>query len=144
MLYVCNVDEEGLVEGSAQVEAVRGRAAEEGAGVVVISGQVESELAELDDEEKAEFLADLGLEEPGLARLARGTYTLLGLRTYFTAGPKEPPRPRASSTPTSSGASSARRSTPSPTWRSWAARPPSTPPESYGSRARATWSPMAT
>ena len=89
VLYVCNVDEEGLVEGNDQVEAVRARAAEEGAGVVVISGQVESELAELDDEEKVEFLADLGLEEPGFARLARDTYTLLGLRTYFTAGPKE-------------------------------------------------------
>jgi len=90
VLYVCNVDEAGLLEENAQVAAVRARAEKEGAGVVVICGQVEAEIAELEEEEdRASFLADLGLEEPGIARLARETYSLLGMRTYFTAGPKE-------------------------------------------------------
>ena len=64
-------------------------AAEQGAGVVVICAKVEAELSELEADERAEFLAELGLEEPGLAVLARETYRLLGLQTYFTAGPKE-------------------------------------------------------
>ena len=89
VLYVCNVDEDGLEGDNAMVSLVRARAESEGAGVVVICGQVEAEIAELDAEEAAAFLEDMGLEEPGLHRLARATYTLLGLRTYFTAGPKE-------------------------------------------------------
>ena len=89
VLYVCNVDEGGLEEDNAMVASVRARAESEGAGVVVICGQVEAEIAELDAEEAAAFLEDMGLEEPGLHRLARATYALLGLRTYFTAGPKE-------------------------------------------------------
>merc|ERR1719235_1682346 len=68
VLYVCNVDEAGLLEENAQVAAVRARAEKEGAGVVVICGQLEEE------EDRASFLADLGLEEPGIARLARETY----------------------------------------------------------------------
>ncbi|MCB9683442.1 MAG: redox-regulated ATPase YchF [Alphaproteobacteria bacterium] len=88
VLYVCNVDEAGL-HGNALVDRVRARATEEKAGVVLISAKVESEIAELDEEDRAGFLADLGLEEPGLATLARETYRLLGLQTYFTAGPKE-------------------------------------------------------
>ncbi|MCA9488338.1 MAG: redox-regulated ATPase YchF, partial [Myxococcales bacterium] len=88
VLYVCNVDEAGL-HGNALVDRVRARAEEERAGVVLISAKVESEIAELDEEDRAGFLADLGLEEPGLATLARETYRLLGLQTYFTAGPKE-------------------------------------------------------
>ena len=89
VLYVCNVDEDGLLEENEQVAAVRAQAAAEGAGVVVICGQVEAEISELDDDDKAAFLEDLGLAESGLARLARETYSLLGMRTYFTAGPKE-------------------------------------------------------
>ena len=88
MLYVCNVDEEGL-HGNAMVDLVRGFAETSGAGVVIISAQVEAEIAELDDDDKADFLADLGLEETGLGVLARATYNLLGLQTYFTAGEKE-------------------------------------------------------
>jgi hypothetical protein len=89
VLYVCNVDEGGLDGTNAFVAAVRARAEAENAGVVVICGQVEAEISELDDEDKSAFLSDLGLEEPGLNRLARETYGLLGLHTYFTAGPKE-------------------------------------------------------
>ena len=89
VLYVCNVDEGGLGDDNAHVAAVRAYAEQHGAGVVVISAQVEAEISELDEEERAEFLADLGLDEPGLAKLARETYALLGLETYFTAGPKE-------------------------------------------------------
>jgi GTP-binding protein YchF len=89
VLYVCNVDEEGIEGDNAFVAAVRARAESENAAVVVICGQVEAEISELDDDDKAAFLEDLGLEEPGLNRLARGVYELLGLFTYFTAGPKE-------------------------------------------------------
>jgi ribosome-binding ATPase len=89
VLYVCNVDEAGLDKEDALVALVRDRALAENAGCVVICGQVEAEISELDAEDKVEFLADLGLAEPGLHRLARATYSLLGLKTYFTAGPKE-------------------------------------------------------
>jgi ribosome-binding ATPase len=89
VLYVCNVAEDGVGQDNAFVDLVSARAAAEQAGVVVISAQVESELAELDEEEQAEFLAELGIDEPGLHRLARETYALLGLATYFTAGEKE-------------------------------------------------------
>jgi len=89
VLYVCNVDEDGLLEENEHVAAVRALAAEQGAGVVVICAKVEAELSELEPEERDEFLAELGLNEPGLAQLARETYRLLGLQTYFTAGPKE-------------------------------------------------------
>ena len=89
VLYVCNVDEGSAGEGNAFSRAVEERAAREGAGAVVISAKIEAELAGLDDEERAEYLADLGLEEPGLNRLIRAGYGLLDLITYFTAGPKE-------------------------------------------------------
>ncbi len=89
VLYVCNVDEDGLLEENEHVAKVRALAAEQGAGVVVICAKVEAELSELQADERTEFLAELGLEEPGLAVLARETYRLLGLQTYFTAGPKE-------------------------------------------------------
>ncbi|MEE2750714.1 MAG: redox-regulated ATPase YchF [Myxococcota bacterium] len=89
VLYVCNIDEESVGEDNAWVGRVKARAADEGAGVVVICGQVEAELSELDAEEAEAFLEDLGLSEPGLNRLAQATYGLLGLQTYFTAGPKE-------------------------------------------------------
>jgi GTP-binding protein YchF len=89
VLYVCNVDEAGLSGDNAHVKAVRGRAASENARVVVLCAKVEADLVELPEDERAVFLADLGIAEPGLAALARETYTLLGLQTYFTAGPKE-------------------------------------------------------
>jgi len=89
VLYVCNVDEAGIQEDNDLVALVRAHAKAEGAGLVTICGQVEAEISELDAEDKAAFLDDLGLAEAGLNRLARGTYALLGLRTYFTAGPKE-------------------------------------------------------
>jgi hypothetical protein len=87
-LYVANVGEDEL-DGNAHVETVRQIAADEGAGVVVICAKLEGELAGLDDEDRSEFLAELGLEEPGLDRLIRAGHRLLGLQTYFTVGPKE-------------------------------------------------------
>jgi GTP-binding protein YchF len=89
VLYVCNVDEDGLSEDNAHVQKVKAYAAEVGAGVVVLCAKIEAEVSELDPADREEFLADMGLEEPGLATLARGTYALLGLQTYFTAGEKE-------------------------------------------------------
>ena len=87
-LYVCNVDEDGL-GGNAYTEKVKAHAEAEGSGVVILCAKVEAEIAELDEEDRVEFLGDLGLEEPGLGVLARATYALLGLQTYFTAGEKE-------------------------------------------------------
>ncbi|WP_298699510.1 redox-regulated ATPase YchF [uncultured Brevundimonas sp.] len=88
-LYVANVDEGSADKGNELSETVAQRARADGAETVVISAQIESEIAVLDDAEQAEFLETLGLEEPGLNRLIRGAYTLLGLQTYFTVGPKE-------------------------------------------------------
>ena len=88
-LYVCNVPETQL-GGNDYTEIVRERAERDGAGVVVISAQIEADIAALEDpEERQEFLADLGLTEPGLAVLARAAYELLGLETFFTVGPKQ-------------------------------------------------------
>ncbi len=87
-MYIANVDEEGF-ENNPHLDKVRQIAESEGAVVVAICNKLESEIAELEDEEKAEFLADLGMEEPGLDRVIRAGYELLGLQTYFTAGVKE-------------------------------------------------------
>ncbi len=89
VLYVANVDEESAATGNTFSERVLAYAAEEGAQAVVISAQIEAEISQLDAEERTEFLETLGLEEPGLDRLIRSGYALLGLQTYFTAGPKE-------------------------------------------------------
>lgn len=89
ILFVANVDEASAATGNAYSQRVEARAKQEGALTVVISAQIESELAMLDDAEGREFLETLGLEEPGLTRLIRTGYELLGLQTYFTAGPKE-------------------------------------------------------
>lgn len=89
IIFAANVSEDELAMGNAYVEQVRQRAAQEGAQVVVVSAQVEAELVELPEEERADFLASLGVEEGGLQSLIRATYALLGLRTYFTTGPKE-------------------------------------------------------
>ncbi|MFZ1852827.1 MAG: redox-regulated ATPase YchF [Nitrosomonas sp.] len=87
-IYVANVDDHGLQENPL-LERVKQFAAKEGAPVVPICATLEAEIAELSDEDKKVFLVDLGLEEPGLNRLVRAGYELLGLQTYFTAGVKE-------------------------------------------------------
>ncbi len=89
VLYVCNVDEGSAAEGNAFSAKVMAHAAAEGATAVVICAQMEADLAGLSDDEAAEYLDATGLTEPGLNRLIRSGYDLLGLQTYFTAGPKE-------------------------------------------------------
>ena len=87
-MYIANVDEDGF-EDNPHLDVVRAIAESENAVVVVICNKLESEIIELEDEERAEFLADLGMEEPGLNRVIRAGYELLNLQTYFTAGEKE-------------------------------------------------------
>jgi GTP-binding protein YchF len=87
-MYVANVADDGF-DGNPMLERVRERAAMEGAEVVAVCAAIEAEIVELEEGEREEFLADLGLEEPGLNRVVRAGYRLLGLETYFTAGPKE-------------------------------------------------------
>ncbi len=89
IIYAANVAEDDLATGNAWVEQVRSLADQEQAQVVVVSAQVESELIELPEAERADFLAALGVETGGLKSLIRATYELLGLRTFFTSGPKE-------------------------------------------------------
>lgn len=91
MMYVCNVAEDEITsyENNPHVQAVKEHAAKEGAEIVVISAKVESEIAELEGEDKEMFLEELGLQESGLDRLIRAAYNLLGLVTYFTAGVQE-------------------------------------------------------
>ena len=88
-LYVCNVEEDAADAGNALSALVAERAARDRANCVVISAKIESEIALLDPDERTEFLETLGLHEPGLNRLIREAYKLLGLQTYFTVGPKE-------------------------------------------------------
>jgi ribosome-binding ATPase len=88
-MYIANVDEAGLTAGNQYLDALKARAAAENAVVVPVCAAIEAEIAQLDEAERADFLKDLGLEEPGLNRVIRGAYQLLGLLTYFTAGPKE-------------------------------------------------------
>jgi GTP-binding protein YchF len=87
-MYVANVTEHGF-EANPLLERIRDYAAKEGAPVVPICAALEAQIADLSDEDKQVFLSDLGLQEPGLDRLIRAAYELLGLQTYFTAGPKE-------------------------------------------------------
>ena len=89
VLYVCNVDEAAAATGNAFSTLVEGRAAEEGAATVTISAKIEAEIAVLPPHERAEYLAAIGLHEPGLERLIRAGYRLLDLVTFFTAGPKQ-------------------------------------------------------
>ena len=89
VLFIANVDEDSAATGNRYSDTVLQRAEQEGAEAVVISAQIEAELSQLEAEERAEFLETLGLSEPGLNRLIRAGYALLGLHTYFTAGPKE-------------------------------------------------------
>jgi hypothetical protein len=88
VMYVANVDEDGFKD-NPHLDAVRNLAAEEGAEVVAMCASIEAEIALLDDEDKADFLTDLGFDEPGLNRVVRHGYSLLGLQTFFTAGVKE-------------------------------------------------------
>src|SRR3546814_753965 len=88
VMYVANVLEDGF-EDNPHLDAVRERAAAEGAEVVPVSAAIEEEFSQLDDADRDEFLASIGLEEPGLNRVIRAAYKLLGLQTYFTAGVKE-------------------------------------------------------
>jgi len=122
-LYVCNVEEGSAATGNAHSAKVAERAARDHANCVVISAQIESEIALLDAAERGEFLETLDLEEPGLNKLIREAYKLVGLQTYFTAGPKEArawtipvgataPRRPGSSIPTSRRASSAPKPSP--------------------------------
>ena len=89
VLYVCNVAEEDAATGNALSEQVFAKAKAEGAQAVVVSAAIEAELVAMAPEERAEYLSELGLEETGLARVIRAGYELLGLKTFFTAGPKE-------------------------------------------------------
>jgi ribosome-binding ATPase len=89
VIYAANVSEDDLATGNAWVEQVKALAAQENAQVVIVSAQVEAELVELPEAERADFLEALGVQEGGLKSLIRATYDLLGLRTYFTTGPKE-------------------------------------------------------
>ena len=88
VLYIANVTEDGF-ENNPHLDAVRARAAAEGAEVVPVSAAIEEELSQMDDADRDTFLADMGLDEPGLNRVIRAAYKLLGLQTYFTAGVKE-------------------------------------------------------
>ncbi|WP_028008973.1 redox-regulated ATPase YchF [Solimonas flava] len=88
-LYIANVDEAGLKQGNAYLTRVQEYAAKEGAQVVAVCAAIEAEIAQLDEADKLEFLKDLGLAEPGLNRVIRAAYSLLGLQTYFTAGVQE-------------------------------------------------------
>ena len=89
VLYVCNVGEEDASKGNAFSELVFEKAKAEGAQAVVVSAAIESELVSMDSQDRAEYLAELGLEESGLSRVIKAGYKLLGLNTFFTAGPKE-------------------------------------------------------
>jgi hypothetical protein len=88
MMYIANVNEDGF-DNNPYLDAVQKVADEQGAAVVPVCAAIESEIAELDDEDKLDFLEGMGLTEPGLNRVIRAGYKLLGLQTYFTAGVKE-------------------------------------------------------
>ena len=89
MMYIANVDEDALQGSTELADRLAALAAEEKAQFVTVCAQIEAEIIQLEDDERDEFLADLNLTEPGLNRVIRAGYELLGLQTYFTAGPKE-------------------------------------------------------
>jgi GTP-binding protein YchF len=90
VMYVCNVEDDAAVKGNAYVEKVRAYLAEENPEILVLAARLESEIAELEDEaDRKEFLADAGLEEPGMNKLVRSAYSMLNLISFFTVGPKE-------------------------------------------------------
>lgn len=150
VLYVCNVDDASAATGNAYVEAVRQAIADEDASLMVVAAQTESEIAELDTyEERKEFLAEIGLEESGVARLIRAAYALLDLQTYFTAGPDEVRAwtfRRGTKAPQAAGIihtdfekdSYAPRSSSTTTTSPSAAKDPCAMPERWASKARTT------
>jgi GTP-binding protein YchF len=90
VMFVCNVEDEAAIPGNAYVEKVKAYLPEEAGEVLVLAARLESEIAELEDEEdRKEFLADAGLEEPGVSKLVRSAYSMLDLVSFFTVGPKE-------------------------------------------------------
>lgn len=90
VLYLCNIDEKGLPDGNAHVQAVQEAVQQENAGLLVVAAATEAEIAELESpEERQMFLEDLGLKDSGMSKLIREAYNLLGLQTYYTTGPKE-------------------------------------------------------
>ena len=89
MIYVCNVDDASAITGNKYVEEVKNMLKEQAEDVLVIAGKLEAEIAELDKEDRTEFLADAGLAEPGVNKLIRAAYKILNLQSFFTAGPKE-------------------------------------------------------
>ena len=89
MIYVCNVDDASAVSGNDYVKQVKDHLADEGNDILVVAGELEAEITELDEEDRKEFLEDAGLEEPGVNRLVRAAYHTLNLHSFFTAGPKE-------------------------------------------------------
>jgi GTP-binding protein YchF len=106
LMYIANVKEDGF-ENNPYLDKVRARAAAEGAEVVPVCAAIEEELAQLDDADKLAFLHDMGLDEPGLNRVIRSAYRLLGLKTFYTAGPKECRAwtvPRGATAPQAAGA----------------------------------------
>ncbi len=155
VLYVCNVAEEDAANGNALSALVFEKARAEGAQAVVVSAAIEAELVAMDAEERGEYLKELGLEETGLARVIRAGYALLGLKTFFTVGPKEARawtfhtgarrrRRRVRSIPTSRRASSAPRRSPTTTTSRSAAKPARRMPASCARKARTTWCRTAT
>jgi GTP-binding protein YchF len=90
VMFVCNVEDEAAIVGNAYVEQVKEYLADDGGKMLVLAARLESEIAELEDEEdRKEFLADAGLEEPGVSKLVRSAYSMLNLVSFFTVGPKE-------------------------------------------------------
>ena len=90
VMYVCNVEDEAAIDGNAYVNQVREYLADDEGEILVLAARLESEIAELEDEEdRREFLADAGLEEPGVSKLVRSAYSMLKLISFFTIGPKE-------------------------------------------------------
>ena len=89
MIYVCNVDDASATTGNKYVDEVKSVLKEQADDVLVIAGELEAEIAELDKEDRTEFLTDAGLEEPGVDKLIRAAYKILDLQSFFTAGPKE-------------------------------------------------------
>jgi hypothetical protein len=90
VMYVCNVEDEAAIEGNDYVKQVKEYLADDGGEILVLAARLESEIAELEDEEdRKEFLTDAGLEEPGVSKLVRSAYSMLNLISFFTVGPKE-------------------------------------------------------
>ncbi len=151
-LYVCNVDENSAANGNEMTEKVAQYAATHNAATVIISAEIEAELAQLDEDEQAEYLDSLGLSEPGLNRLIHEGYQLLGLQTYFTAGPPAPGpftkatrrlRPPASSIPILNAASFAPRPSPMTIMWPWVAKWRRAKQARRAMKARIMWLPMA-